>query len=100
MIAMPSGSRGPRTAGAEMTTGHDPGHRPRLVNRWPLPDQPDPALRRVLQGRPPTAVGALATDPDGRWLASGGAYGIIRIWSTATWQEHALLARHKSPADR
>src|SRR5262245_57073719 len=36
---------------------------------WPLPDLPDPALRRVLRGPDATAM-ALAASPDGSWLAA------------------------------
>ena len=43
---------------------------PRLINKWPLPDLPDPALRRILIGRA-DRVRAVAIAPDGVWLATG-----------------------------
>ena len=36
--------------GPQVTALHDICRRPRLVNRWPLPDLADPALRRALTG--------------------------------------------------
>jgi hypothetical protein len=36
--------------GPQVTALRDMCPRPRLVNRWPLPDLPDPALRRILSG--------------------------------------------------
>ena len=68
--------------------------RPRLVGRWPLPDLPDPALRRVLTGHDGT-VNAVAVAPDGSWLATGGSDGTVRIWDVATGQERAVLSSHR-----
>ena len=67
--------------------------RPRLVNRWPLPDPADPVLRRVLTGHA-EAVAAVAIAPDGSWLASGGDDGTVRIWDAATGLEQAVLTGH------
>jgi len=67
----------------------------RLVNRWPLPDRPDPALLRVLTGHL-GAVNAVAISPDDSWLASGGADGTVRIWDLATGQGHVLISRHRA----
>ena len=64
--------------------------RPRLVNRWPLPDLADPALRRVLTGNT-GRVTAVAVAPDGSWLASGSDDGTVRIWDVATGRERAVL---------
>ena len=58
--------------GPQVTALRDICPRPRLVNRWPLPDPPDPAHRRVLTGHRATLF-AVAIAPDGRWLAAGAA---------------------------
>ena len=57
--------------GPQVTALRDTCRRPRLVNRWPLPDLADPALRRVLTGHT-GPVSAVAVAPDGSWLATGG----------------------------
>ncbi len=36
-------------------------------------------------------VDALAFDPKGRWLASGGADGTVKVWDTAAWEARASL---------
>jgi len=51
---------------------------PRLVPRRPLPDLPDPALNRVLEGTEGTTR-ASALSPDGSWLAVAVDDG-IRLW--------------------
>jgi WD40 repeat protein len=63
---------------------------PRLVNRWPLPDLPGPALRRVLAAHS-DVVRAVAIAPDGKWLVTGSADRTARIWDAATGQERATL---------
>ena len=70
--------------------------RPRLVNRWPLPDPADLALRRVLTGHTET-VAAVAVAPDGSWLASGGDDWTVRIWDLVTGRERATLKGHTGP---
>jgi WD40 repeat protein len=70
--------------------------RPRLVNRWPLPDPADLALRRVLTGHT-KAVAAVAVAPDGSWLASGGDDWTVRIWDVVTGRERATLKGHTAP---
>jgi hypothetical protein len=67
--------------------------RPRLVNRWPLPDLADPALRRALTGHADW-VTAVAVAPDGSWLASGSGDETVRIWDVATGRERAALTAH------
>jgi WD40 repeat protein len=39
-------------------------------------------------------VRCLAWSPDGRWLASGAEDGLIRLWSTETWQPLHTLEGH------
>ena len=55
--------------GPQVAALRDLWRRPRLVNRWPLPDLADPALRRVLSSHD-GSVRAVAVAPDGSWLAS------------------------------
>ena len=77
--------------GPQVAALADSYRRPRLVNLWPLPDLPDPALRRVLTGHTHD-VDAIAVAPDGSWLVSaGGQDGTVRIWDTATGQQRAVL---------
>jgi len=70
-------------------------HRLRLVNRWPVPDLPDTALKRVLIGHTET-VSAMAVAPDGRWLASSSADGTVRLWNPVTGREGTILKGHKT----
>ena len=77
--------------GPQVAALSDSCHRPRLINRWPLPDLADPALQRVLTGHTSTTY-AVAVAPDGSWLASGSYDGTVRIWDTATWNERAVVA--------
>jgi hypothetical protein len=58
-----------------------------------LPDQPHPALVRVLTGHI-GAVEALAVSPDGSWLASAGTGGEVRIWDPATGTTRHILTGH------
>jgi WD40 repeat protein len=67
--------------------------RPRLVNRWPLPDLANPALRRVLAGHT-GGVYAVAAARNANWLASGGDDKMVWISDAATGQQLAALARH------
>src|SRR5262249_41215117 len=65
---------------------------PRLINRWPLPDLPDPALRRTLTSQT-DLVRAVAVAPDGRWLAVGDDR-TVRIWDVATGRQRGQLTGH------
>ena len=66
---------------------------PALINKWPLPDLPDPALQRALTGHT-GPVSAVAIAPDGTWLATGSDDGTVRIWDPATGQQRATLTGH------
>ncbi|MGW3954684.1 NB-ARC domain-containing protein, partial [Streptomyces sp. NPDC004752] len=63
---------------------------PALVNQWPPPDLPDPALQRVLIGHT-SSVDAVAIAPDGTWLATVGEDDTVRIWDRASGQQTATL---------
>ena len=52
-----AGSPTTRTGDRRSAALRDICRRPRLVNLWPLPDLPDPALRRVLTGHTETSGG-------------------------------------------
>ncbi|WP_409497007.1 hypothetical protein [Amycolatopsis sp. cmx-11-12] len=58
---------------------------PRLANRWPLPDLPDPLLRRILSSH--AGVKALVMEPGGTWLAAATWDGTVRLWDVTTGQE-------------
>ena len=66
---------------------------PALINKWPLPDLPHPALQRALTGHT-GRVSAVAIAPDGTWLATAGDDGTVRIWDPATGQQRATLTGH------
>src|SRR5204862_1780201 len=66
---------------------------PALINTWPAPDPPEPALRRTLTGHTGD-VTAVAIAPDGTWLATGGWERTVRIWDPATGRERAALTGH------
>ena len=68
-------------------------HRPRLVNRWPLPDLSSPGFRRALTGHA-SYLRTVAMAPDGSWLVTGGQDGRVRVWDVATGQERAALQGH------
>ncbi|HEV2373673.1 MAG TPA: NB-ARC domain-containing protein [Streptosporangiaceae bacterium] len=67
---------------------------PRLVNHWPLPDLPDPAVRRVILVGD-HQVNALAVAPDGSWLVTGSSDGMVRILDAATGQVRIAFAGHR-----
>jgi WD40 repeat protein len=81
---------------AQVTAQRGVAARPRLANRWPLPDLPDPAFRRVLAGHD-GGINALAVAPDGTWLASGGSDWTVRVWDAATGAQRTILTGHEGP---
>jgi WD40 repeat protein len=68
---------------------------PALINRWPLPDLPNPWLRRTFSGHV-GEVSAVEVAPDGAWLAVGGEDGSVRIWDVATGTRRAVLTGHSN----
>jgi NB-ARC domain/WD domain, G-beta repeat len=68
---------------------------PRLANRWPLPDLPEPGLRRLLTGHT-GSVWSVAISADGTWLATAGGDETVRIWDAATGEHRAILTGHTS----
>ncbi|MBX6751877.1 MAG: hypothetical protein IRY85_19830 [Micromonosporaceae bacterium] len=78
-------------------------HRPRLANRWPPPDQPDPALRRAIHTGHPYGIDRLYIAPDGTWLATtgNGRDATVRIWDTTTGtQRHHIDTGHPHDVDQ
>ncbi|GAA3246747.1 NB-ARC domain-containing protein [Dactylosporangium siamense] len=65
--------------------------RPRLANRWPLPDRPQAGLVRTLTGHTREVVAAAAA-PDGGWLATAGQDGAVRIWNPVSGELRCTLA--------
>src|SRR5581483_997993 len=45
------------------------------------------------------AVLEIAFSPDGRFLASGGVEGTVKLWDLATGEERATLTRHTGPVE-
>ena len=72
---------------------------PALINKWPLPDLPHPALQRVLTGHT-IGVSAVAIAPDGTWLATASGDRTVRIWDQATGQQLRTLTGHTARGSR
>ena len=71
--------------------------RPRLFNAWPLPDLPDPALRRTVD-TDGERVAAVAIARDGEWLVSAGPGETVRIWDPVTGHPVAAYPDHTGGA--
>ncbi|NYI07570.1 NB-ARC domain-containing protein [Allostreptomyces psammosilenae] len=65
------------------TRQHDPALRPCLINQWPPPDTPHPAVQRTFVGHA-GPVFSVAVAPDGVWLATGSWDGTVRVWDRVT----------------
>lgn len=66
---------------------------PALINRWSLPDQPDPALCRVLRGHDGWVSGC-AIAPDGSWIVTSGWDATVQMWDVPTGQRIRVLEGH------
>ncbi len=64
-----------------------------LVNDWPLPDLPDPALRRTITGHT-APVQAIAISPGSDWLVTASADRSVRLWNASTGAERMTLTGH------
>jgi WD40 repeat protein len=70
--------------------------RPRIVNRWPLPDLPDPGLRRAIPARV-TSSPVLLGVPKRNWIAAACDDNSVMVWDVATGSERLRLAGHTHP---
>ncbi|HZG07123.1 MAG TPA: NB-ARC domain-containing protein [Streptomyces sp.] len=68
---------------AQVTARQDQREHPALVNHWPPPDLPHPALVRTLAANS-GLVTAVAFSPDGTRLLTGSVSGVVRIWDRTT----------------
>ncbi|MEV8416460.1 NB-ARC domain-containing protein [Streptomyces niveus] len=73
----------PLWAGQVAARQQPPPPEPVLVNAWPPPDLPVPALLRTLTGFT-GPVGQLEIAPNGTWLATTEGTAEVRIWDPAT----------------
>jgi WD40 repeat protein len=82
--------------GPQVAALRDVCRRPRLVNRWPLPDLPDPALRAVLEGHRDAVNAVCAVTVAGKdLLATASNDATVRIWDPATGQQLSVLEGHE-----
>jgi WD40 repeat protein len=112
LLARPSGpgtATPPQRPGADAQT---------LLRAWPAasplpPDATKPLTRAALVTQPAKlegvkawtletrghrgAVYSIASDPKGRYVASGGEDGTIRVWDAKDWRLVAVLAGHDAP---
>ncbi|MFC9126688.1 NB-ARC domain-containing protein [Streptomyces sp. NPDC057099] len=66
---------------------------PMLVNIWPPPDLPDPALLRTIGAEYGGEIRLMDAAPDGKWLAVAGELG-VHIWEVSSGR---LLAQIEVP---
>src|ERR1039458_4020071 len=85
-----------RDWGAQAQALTDSRKLPALINHWPLPDLPHPALRRILTGHTDSVM-TVALAPDSTWLASASWDRSVRTWDAATGQQRATLTGHTDP---
>jgi WD40 repeat protein len=64
-----------------------------LLNDWPLPDLPEPALRRTITGHT-APVRAIAISPGSDWLVTASADRSVRLWNASTGAERLALTGH------
>ncbi|MGK3202231.1 NB-ARC domain-containing protein [Amycolatopsis sp. MEPSY49] len=69
---------------------------PRIVNRWPLPDLPDPGLRRVIYAGV-TSSPVLAAVPKRNWIAAACGDNSVIAWDVVTGSERVKLVGHTRP---
>src|SRR5262245_53023939 len=79
---------------------------PYLTGRWPLPERPHPALRRIFtRPRVDSTYGEslsplLAIGPDGTWLAVAGRdETAVQLWDERTGRMRASLIGHRHRID-
>lgn len=68
---------------------------PQLTNRWPVPDSPHPAARRVIGGCS-DGIHCIVISPDSTWFASLEGYHTVTVRDTVTTATVATI-HHESP---
>ncbi|WP_073910811.1 NB-ARC domain-containing protein [Streptomyces sp. CB02009] len=63
---------------------------PALVDLWPPPDIPHPALRRTLSSHT-APVTSVAISPGGTWIATASSDRTLRIWNAETGIERLVV---------
>ncbi|MEO8327646.1 MAG: hypothetical protein ABI618_17485, partial [Nitrospirota bacterium] len=71
---------------------------PYLKPVWPMPDVPDPALVRTLEGHT-GGVNSCAIDPMGRWVVSGADDRTLKVWDLTTGELVRTLEGHTVGVD-
>ena len=86
--------------GPQVTALREICRRPRLVNRWPLPDLPHPALRISLEGDQGPVLGLCPVRVAGQDLLASVGDDEVRIWDPATRRQRNVLEGHQDRALR